>query len=35
MKVRDVVRALEAAGWLKVDQRGDHRYFEHPSQLGR
>jgi predicted RNA binding protein YcfA (HicA-like mRNA interferase family) len=35
MKVRDIVAALEAAGWEKVDQRGDHRYFTNPDQPER
>jgi predicted RNA binding protein YcfA (HicA-like mRNA interferase family) len=32
MKVRDVVRQLEANGWQLVRQRGSHRAFRHPGK---
>jgi predicted RNA binding protein YcfA (HicA-like mRNA interferase family) len=32
---RDVIRAIEADGWHKVGQRGDHVQFKHPSKPGR
>jgi predicted RNA binding protein YcfA (HicA-like mRNA interferase family) len=31
-KVREVVSALEAAGWSQVRQRGSHRTFAHPKR---
>ena len=34
MKVRDVVRLLEADGWYQVRMRGSHRQFKHPSKRG-
>ena len=34
-KVRDVIRRLEAEGWLLVRVRGDHRQFKHPERPGR
>ncbi len=35
MKVRDVIRALEADGWYQVAQRGSPRQFRHQSKPGR
>lgn len=35
MKVRDVLKALEADGWFQVTQRGSHRQFKHPIKSGR
>jgi predicted RNA binding protein YcfA (HicA-like mRNA interferase family) len=35
MKSRDVIRAIEAAGWRQVDQRGSHVQFKHPHRPGR
>ena len=35
MKVRDVVRMLQAAGWVEVRMRGSHRQFKHPTEKGR
>jgi len=35
MKVRDVVRMLQAAGWVEVRIRGSHRQFKHPIDRGR
>ena len=28
---RDVIRLLQAAGWMLVRVRGDHHHFKHPS----
>ncbi len=30
-KVRDVIDALEADGWVLVRQRGSHRVYKHPG----
>lgn len=35
MKVSEVLRMLEAAGWQMVAQRGSHRQFKHASKPGR
>ena len=32
MKVRDVVRRLEADGWRLVRQKGSHRAYKHPEK---
>jgi predicted RNA binding protein YcfA (HicA-like mRNA interferase family) len=34
MKVRDVIRRLEADGWKMVRQRGSHRQFRRPNRPG-
>ena len=35
MKVRDVIRLLEAGGWFLVETRGSHRQYKHPRKTGR
>jgi predicted RNA binding protein YcfA (HicA-like mRNA interferase family) len=35
MKAREVIRLLEADGWVLVATRGSHRQFKHPRKLGR
>jgi predicted RNA binding protein YcfA (HicA-like mRNA interferase family) len=32
MKVRDVIRLIEADGWVRT--RGDHRQYKHPTKPG-
>ena len=34
MKVREVIRRIEQAGWRLVRQRGSHRQFKHPFRPG-
>jgi predicted RNA binding protein YcfA (HicA-like mRNA interferase family) len=34
MKVRDLVRLLEADGWRLVRTRGSHRQFKHSTKRG-
>ena len=34
MKVREVIRMVEGAGWVLVRTRGDHRQFHHPARPG-
>lgn len=34
MKVREVIRLLEADGWRQVRQTGSHRQFRHPHKPG-
>ncbi|MCL4843297.1 MAG: type II toxin-antitoxin system HicA family toxin [Bryobacteraceae bacterium] len=35
MKVRDLLRLIEADGWRCVKTRGSHRQYKHPVKLGR
>jgi len=35
LKIRDVIKALERAGWVGVATRGSHRQFKHPHRPGR
>jgi predicted RNA binding protein YcfA (HicA-like mRNA interferase family) len=35
MNSRDVVKALRAAGFVKVAQKGSHIQFKHPHWKGR
>ncbi|MDH3292418.1 MAG: type II toxin-antitoxin system HicA family toxin [Gemmatimonadota bacterium] len=35
MKVREVIKRLEADGWQMVHTRGGHRQFKHPEKPGR
>ena len=35
IKVRDVIKLLEADGWALVTTRGRHRQFKHPEKPGR
>jgi predicted RNA binding protein YcfA (HicA-like mRNA interferase family) len=35
MKVRDVLKLLEADGWRLVVTQGSHRQFKHPTKPGR
>ncbi len=32
MKVREVVRLLEKAGWIEIRSKGSHRHFRHPDR---
>jgi predicted RNA binding protein YcfA (HicA-like mRNA interferase family) len=35
MKIRDVIKLIEADGWYLVATRGSHRQFKHPTKPGR
>ena len=35
MKVRDVIKMIEADGWYLVVTRGSHRQHKHPTKVGR
>lgn len=35
MKVREVIRLLEADGWYLMTTRGSHQQYKHPTKLGR
>jgi predicted RNA binding protein YcfA (HicA-like mRNA interferase family) len=34
MKVKDLIRLLEADGWVRVRTRGSHRQYKHPMKSG-
>jgi predicted RNA binding protein YcfA (HicA-like mRNA interferase family) len=35
MKVRDIIKLIEADGWYLAATRGDHRQYKHPRKPGR
>ena len=35
MKVRDIIKMIEADGWYLVVTKGSHRQYKHPTKLGR
>jgi predicted RNA binding protein YcfA (HicA-like mRNA interferase family) len=35
VKVREVIRLIEADGWYLAATKGSHRQFKHPSKSGR
>lgn len=35
LKVREIIRMIEADGWELVATRGSHRQYKHPSKPGR
>ena len=35
MRSREVITALEQAGWEQVRQKGSHIQFKHPDRQGR
>jgi len=35
MKVREIIRLLETAGWFLVTTRGSHRQYKHRFRPGR
>jgi predicted RNA binding protein YcfA (HicA-like mRNA interferase family) len=35
MKIRDVIKLIEADGWYLVATRGSHRQYKHTTKLGR
>jgi predicted RNA binding protein YcfA (HicA-like mRNA interferase family) len=35
MKVRDIIRLIEADGWYLVSTRGSHRQYKHHHKKGR
>jgi predicted RNA binding protein YcfA (HicA-like mRNA interferase family) len=34
MKVKELVKLIEADGWVQVRMRGSHRQYKHPTKLG-
>ena len=35
MKVKEIIKTLEADGWYLVAQRGSHRQYKHKEKAGR
>jgi predicted RNA binding protein YcfA (HicA-like mRNA interferase family) len=35
MKIRDIIKLIEADGWRIVATRGSHRQYKHPEKPGR
>jgi predicted RNA binding protein YcfA (HicA-like mRNA interferase family) len=35
MKVREVIKRLEADGWYRIKSKGGHRQFKNPTKPGR
>jgi predicted RNA binding protein YcfA (HicA-like mRNA interferase family) len=35
MKVREVIKLIEADGWYLVRTKGSHRQYKHPRKTGR
>ena len=34
MKARELIKAVQAAGWFEVRTTGSHKHFKHASQPG-
>lgn len=35
MKVRDIIKIVEADGWRHIETKGDHRQYKHHTKRGR
>jgi len=35
MKLRKIIKLIEADGWYLVSMRGSHRQYKHPTKPGR
>jgi predicted RNA binding protein YcfA (HicA-like mRNA interferase family) len=35
MKVREIIRLIEADGWYRIKSKGGHRQYKHPVKCGR
>ena len=35
MKIRDIVKIIEADGWFLVETKGSHRQYKHANKPGR
>ena len=35
MKVRDIIKLIEADGWYQVSTKGSHRQYKHAAKSGR
>ena len=35
MKVRQIIKIIETAGWYLIAIKGSHRQYKHPTKSGR
>jgi predicted RNA binding protein YcfA (HicA-like mRNA interferase family) len=35
MKVREIIKCIEADGWYRIKAKGGHRQYKHPVKRGR
>ncbi|MBI3822925.1 MAG: type II toxin-antitoxin system HicA family toxin [Planctomycetes bacterium] len=35
MKVREIIRLIEADGWYRIKSKSGHRQYKHPVKRGR
>ncbi|HYT90511.1 MAG TPA: type II toxin-antitoxin system HicA family toxin [Gemmataceae bacterium] len=35
MKVREIIKRIEADGWRRIKAKGGHRQYKHPVKRGR
>jgi predicted RNA binding protein YcfA (HicA-like mRNA interferase family) len=35
VKIRDIIKLIEADGWYHVDTKGSHRQYKHATKSGR
>ena len=35
MKVRQIIKRIEANGWYRIKAKGGHRQYKHPTRSGR
>jgi predicted RNA binding protein YcfA (HicA-like mRNA interferase family) len=35
MKVREIIKLIEADGWYRIKAKGGHRQYKHPVKRGR
>jgi predicted RNA binding protein YcfA (HicA-like mRNA interferase family) len=35
MKISDIIKIIQADGWIIVHQKGSHRQYKHPDKKGR
>lgn len=34
MKVKELIKLIEADGWVQIRMKGSHRQFKHPIKVG-
>ncbi|MBL0051070.1 MAG: type II toxin-antitoxin system HicA family toxin [Bacteroidetes bacterium] len=34
MKVKEIIKIIEADGWFLVRQKGSHKQYKHPHKIG-
>lgn len=35
MKVREIIKLIEADGWVHIGSKGSHRHYKHSSKPGK